>query len=55
MTLSALKSFVSSGRGYPWVLVHFSRVHARDLERLLEEAWRLSAGKRFVAKRAPQR
>lgn len=36
-------------RGYRWVLVRLSRVHPRDLRRLLEEAWRRSAPKNLIA------
>ncbi|HZR36160.1 MAG TPA: MmcQ/YjbR family DNA-binding protein [Nevskia sp.] len=37
--------------GYPVVLVRLSRVRADALARLLEDAWRMLAGKRLLAQR----
>lgn len=35
-------------RDYPWVLVRFSTVEARELPSLMERAWRLVASKALV-------
>lgn len=35
-------------RDYPWVLVRFSAVEARELPSLIERAWRLVASKTLV-------
>lgn len=35
-------------RDYPWVLVRFSSIEARELPSLLERAWRLVAPKTLV-------
>jgi hypothetical protein len=35
-------------RDYPWVLVRFSAVEARELPSLIERAWRLVASKALV-------
>lgn len=35
-------------RDYPWVLVRFSAIEARELPGLLERAWRLVAPKKLV-------
>jgi len=36
-------------RSYPFLLVRLSNVHAGDLRKLLEEAWRRAAPKRLLA------
>jgi len=35
-------------RNYPWVLVRFSTVQARELPGLIERAWRLVAPKKLI-------
>lgn len=35
-------------RDYPWILVRFSSVEARELPSLIERAWRLVAPKKLV-------
>jgi hypothetical protein len=35
-------------RDYPWVLVRFSAIHARELPGLIERAWRLVASKTLL-------
>ena len=37
-------------RNYPWILVRIASVSKGDLKDLLEDAWRLSAPKRLLAK-----
>ena len=35
-------------RNYPWILVRFSEVQAREVPSLVERAWRLVAPKRLI-------
>ena len=35
--------------GYPYVLVHLSRIGRRELSELIEDAWRTQAPKRLIA------
>ncbi len=42
-------------RDYPWVLVRYAAVEARELPGLIERAWRLVAPKTLLAKHAAGR